>query len=51
MYEVVIAGVHTQVEQLMVDAAGMLEKGCIDYLGFLTLVADISDRCAAGRAL
>lgn len=51
MYEIVIAGVHAQVEQLMVDAAGMLEKGCIDYLGFLNLVADVGDRCAAGRAL
>lgn len=51
MYEVVIAGVHAQVEQLMVDAAGMLERGCIDYLGFLVLVADIGERCAAGRAL
>lgn len=51
MYEVVIAGVHAQVEQLMVDAAGMLEKGCIDYLGFLVLVAEVGDRCAAGRVL
>lgn len=51
MYEVVIAGVHARVAQLMVDAAGMLEKGCIDYLGFLTLVADVGDRCAAGNAL
>lgn len=51
MYEVVIAGVHATVEQLMVDAAGMLAKGCIDYLGFLNLVADVSDRCTAGSAL
>lgn len=51
MYEIVIAGVHTKVEQLMVDAAGMLERGCIDYLGFLVLVADIGERCTAGRAL
>ena len=51
MYEMVIAGVHTQVEQLMVDAAGMLEKGCIDYLGFLFLVAEVGDRCTAGDAL
>ena len=47
MYEVVIAGVHVQVEQLMVDAAGMLEKRCINYLEFLVLVADIGERCAA----
>lgn len=46
MYEVIIAGVHVPVEQLMVDAAGMLAKGCIDYLGFLVLVADIGERCA-----
>lgn len=46
MYEVVIAGVHTQVEQLMVDAAGMLAKGYMDYLEFLVLVADIGERCA-----
>ncbi len=46
MYEVVIAGVHTQVEQLMVDAAGMLAKGRLDYLEFLVLVADIGERCA-----
>lgn len=46
MYEVVIAGVHAQVEQLMVDAAGMLERGYIDYLGFLVLVADIGEQCA-----
>lgn len=46
MYEVVIAGVHAPVEQLMVDAAGMLAKGYIDYLGFLVLVADIGERCA-----
>lgn len=51
MYEIVIAGVHAQVEQLMVDAAGMLEKGCIDVLEFMVLVADIGERCAAGRAL
>ena len=51
MYEVIIAGVHAQVEQLMVDAAGMLDKGCIDYLGFLDLVAEVGDRCAAGSAL
>lgn len=51
MYEVVIAGVHTQVEQLMVDAAGMLAKRCIDYLEFLNLVAEVGDRCAAGSAL
>ena len=46
MYEVVIAGVNAPVEQLMVDAAGMLERGCIDYLGFLVLVADVGERCA-----
>lgn len=46
MYEIVIAGVHARVEQLMVDAAGMLEKECIDYLGFLNLVADIGEQCA-----
>lgn len=51
MYEVVIAGVHAQVEQLMVDAAGMLEKGCIGVLEFMILVADIGERCATGRAL
>lgn len=51
MYEVIIAGVHAPVEQLMVDAAGMLERGCIDYLGFLNLVADVGDRCAVGSAL
>lgn len=51
MYEIVIAGVHAQVSQLMVDAAGMLEKGCIDVLEFMVLVADIGERCAAGRAL
>lgn len=51
MYEVVIAGVHAQVEQLMVDAAGMLEKRHIDFLEFMVLVADIGDRCAAGRDL
>lgn len=51
MYEVVIAGVHAQVEQLMVDAAGMLDKGCIDVLEFMVLVADIGERCTAGRAL
>lgn len=51
MYEVVIAGVHAQVEQLMVDAAGMLARGCIDYLEFLNIVADIGDRCSAGNAL
>lgn len=46
MYEVIIAGVHAQVEQLMVDAAGMLAKGCINYLEFLVLVADIGEQCA-----
>lgn len=46
MYEVVIAGAHAQVEQLMVDAAGMLERGCIDYLEFLVLVADVGEQCA-----
>lgn len=51
MYEVVIAGVHTRVEQLMVDAAGMLEKGCIDFLEFMVLVAEVGDRCAAEDAL
>lgn len=51
MYEVIIAGVHAQVEQLMIDAAGMLERGCIDYLGFLVLVAEVGDRCAAGSKL
>lgn len=51
MYEVVIAGVHAQVEQLMVDAAGMLDKGCIDVLEFMILVADIGERCTVGRAL
>lgn len=51
MYEIVIAGVRTQVEQLMVDAAGMLEEGCIVYLEFLVLVADIGERCAVGNAL
>lgn len=51
MYEVVIAGVHTQVAQLMVDAAGMLEKGCIDVLEFMVLIADIGERCTAGNAL
>lgn len=51
MCEVVIAGVHAQVEQLMVDAAGMLDKGCIDVLEFMNLVADIGERCTAGRAL
>ena len=47
MYEVTIAGGHTKVEQLMIDAAGMLERGCIDYLEFLVLVADIGERCVA----
>lgn len=51
MYEIVIAGVHAKVEQLMVDAAGMLDKGCIDVLEFMVLVADIGDRCAAGNVL
>lgn len=51
MYEMVIAGVHAPVEQLMVDAAGMLEKGCIDFLEFMVLVAEVGDRCAAGSAL
>ena len=51
MYDIVIAGVHAQVELLMVDAAGMLARGCIDYLGFLNLVAEVGDRCAAGSAL
>ena len=51
MYEVIIAGVHAQVEQLMVDAAGMLERGCIDYLEFLNLVAEVGDRCASGSIL
>ena len=51
MYEIIIAGVHARVEQLMVDAVGMLERGCIDYLGFLNLVADIGERCTAGNAL
>lgn len=51
MYEIVIDGVHAQVEQLMVDAAGMLERGCIDYLEFLVLVAEVGDRCTAGSAL
>lgn len=51
MYEVIIAGVHAKVEQLMVDAAGMLERGCIDYLGFLKLVAEVGERCAEGSAL
>lgn len=46
MYEIVIAGVHARVEQLMVDAAGMLAKGCIDYLEFLNLVANIGEQCA-----
>lgn len=46
MYEIVIAGVQTKVEQLMVDAAGMLAKGCINYLEFLVLVADVGERCA-----
>lgn len=49
MYEIVIAGVRTQVEQLMVDAAGMLKKGCVDYLGFLNLVAELGDRSVADR--
>lgn len=47
MYEVVIAGIHAPVEQLMVDAAGMLAKGCIDYLEFLVLIADVGDQCVA----
>lgn len=47
MYEVIIAGVHAQVAQLMVDAAGMLDKGCIDVLEFMVLVADVGERCAA----
>ena len=51
MYEVVIAGVRAQVAQLMVDAAGMLKKGRINFLEFMVLVADIGDRCAAGRGL
>ena len=51
MYEVVIAGVHAQVEQLMVDAAGMLERGCINYLEFLGLVAGVGDRYVAGSDL
>ena len=51
MYEIVIAGVHAQVEQLMVDAAGMLAKGCIDYLGFLNLVAEVGNSFAAGNDL
>lgn len=51
MYEVVIAGVHTTVEQLMVDAAGMLEKRRINFLEFMVLIADIGERCAAGRAV
>lgn len=51
MYEVVIAGVRVKVEQLMVDAAEMLVKGCIDYLEFLNLVADVSDECAVGGTL
>lgn len=51
MYEIVIAGVRTQVEQLMVDAAGMLERGCLNYLEFLVLVADVGERCTVGRAL
>ena len=51
MYEVVIAGVHTQVGQLMVDAAGMLAKGCIDYLEFLNLVAGVGDRYTIGNDL
>lgn len=51
MCEVVIAGVHAQIAQLMVDAAGMLDKGCIDVLEFMVLVADIGERCTAGRAL
>lgn len=46
MYEVVIAGVHAQVEQLMVDAAGMLAKGRLKYLEFLVLVADVGEQCA-----
>lgn len=51
MYEVLIAGVHAPVEQLMMDAAEMLVRGCIDYLGFLNLVADVGERCTAGSAL
>lgn len=51
MYEIVIAGVHARIEQLMVDAAGMLDRGCIDVLEFMVLVAEVGDRCAAGRAL
>lgn len=45
MYEIVIAGVHTQVEQLMVDAAEMLDKRCISYLEFLVLVAVVGKQC------
>lgn len=45
MYEIVIAGVHAPVEQLMVDAASMLEKKFINYLEFLVLVADVGDQC------
>lgn len=51
MYEVVIAGVRVKVEQLMVDATEMLVKGCIDYLEYLVLVADVSDKCAAGKGM
>lgn len=51
MYEVVIAGVRIKIEQLMVDAAEMLVKGCIDYLEYLVLVANVSDECAAGNIL
>lgn len=51
MYEVLIAGIHAPVEQLMVDAAGMLDKGCIDVLEFMVLVAELGERCAAGSGL
>ena len=51
MYEVVIAGVHIPVEHLMVDAAGMLAKGCINYLEFLVIIAIVGDRCAAENTL
>lgn len=47
MYEVVIAGVHAPVEQLMADAADMLGKKCINYLEFLVLVADVGDQCVS----
>lgn len=46
MYEVVIAGVHAKVEQLMIDAAEMLEKKRINYLELLVLVANIGEQCA-----